>query len=82
MLWSRNLDASNPQRVVVREFADATSSYNRVMLTGRLREGGHKPKSKREGQKPFGYRQGEPEIIEYTRRPRDERLSFRQIATP
>ena len=78
-----DLMASDPTRVLLRQMMGALAQYDKSQIVVRLRGARLRKRAQTghcEGRKPFGYRDGEPQILERMRQLRAEGLAYGAIA--
>src|SRR5215469_364130 len=78
-----DLMASDPTRVLLRQMMGALAQYDKSQIVVRLRGARLRKRAQTghcEGRKPYGYREGEPQILERMRQLRVEGLGYGAIA--
>lgn len=78
-----DLCSDDPSRTLVRQVFGAISQYERSMIVSKLRAARQRMRTKTgrcEGRKPFGMREGEPEIIARMKELADQGLNYTHIA--
>jgi DNA invertase Pin-like site-specific DNA recombinase len=73
----------DPTRVLMRQVFGAIAQYEKAMIVAKLRGARERVKAKAgrcEGRKPYGYFEGEAEILQRIRELRDEGLGYDRIA--
>jgi DNA invertase Pin-like site-specific DNA recombinase len=79
-----DLMASDPTRVLMRQLMDAVAQYDKSQIVAKLRGARMRVKAKEgrcEGRKPFGYYEGEREVLERMEALRNEGIGFDRLAT-
>jgi DNA invertase Pin-like site-specific DNA recombinase len=78
-----DLMASDPSRKLMRQLLGAIAEYDKSQIVVRLRGARLRKKSQTgrcEGRKPYGYFEGEPQIVQRMRELRSQGLGFDRIA--
>jgi DNA invertase Pin-like site-specific DNA recombinase len=78
-----DLMANDPTRILVRQMMGAVAQYEKSQIVLKLRGARLRKKAKTgrcEGRKPFGYKQGETEVLSRIKELRAEGLGFDRIA--
>lgn len=73
----------DPTRILMRQIFGAIAQYEKTMIVAKLRGARNRIRMKAgrcEGRKPYGYYEGEPEVIERMQALRAEGLGFDRIA--